>query len=143
MWLFLEEQRGLAFLNACAWGFVIGLIYDAFRISRVLYSGGNIKQFFEDFFFCIMAACVFTVCCFNISLGIVRMFIAFGALLGFFTYRFTFGIFTVKLAKWLKALILPHLLSLKNSIKSTYFKISANLYTKRCTKKIFCFTKNV
>lgn len=143
MWLFLEVQRGLAFLDACAWGFAIGLIYDVFRISRVIYAGGKIKQFFEDFLFCIMAACVFTVCCFNISLGIVRMFIAFGVLFGFFVYRFTLGIFSVKLAKLLKALILPHLLSFKNGIRRTCFKIGANLYTNRCKKKILNFTKNV
>lgn len=106
MWLFIEEQRGNAFLYACVWGCAIGLLYDAFRVIRAVFGTGRTRLFFEDLLFCIMAAVLFMLCCFNVSLGIIRMFILFGVVAGFFFYKFTVGLFTVRFVQWLKSLIL-------------------------------------
>lgn len=105
MWLLLFQDRGTAFLISLPVGCLIGLIYDFFRLIRVVYTGGRIKLFFEDVLFCIMSSLVFTVFMFNVNMGVVRLFAVFGALVGFFAYRFSVGIFTVPLAKKLKALM--------------------------------------
>ena len=103
MWLLLFQDRGAAFLASLAVGGLIGLIYDVFRVIRVIYTGGRIKLFMEDVVFCVMASLVFTVFMFNATMGVIRMFAAIGALFGFFAYRFSVGLLTVPVAKWLKS----------------------------------------
>lgn len=107
MWLLLFQDRGAAFLASLAVGCIIGLIYDVFRLFRVIYTGGRIKLFFEDVLFCVMSALVFTVFMFNATMGVIRMFAAIGVLIGFFAYRFSVGLFTVPAAKKLKAILTP------------------------------------
>ncbi len=107
MWLLLFQDRGAAFLASLAVGGILGLIYDFFRLIRVVYVGGRIKLFFEDVLFCIMSALVFTVFIFNATMGVVRMFAAVGALVGFFSYRFSIGLFTVPAARKLKGWLTP------------------------------------
>ncbi len=131
MWLFIENQKGNAFLYFVVCGFVIGAFYDIFRVSRAIYSGGKIKLFFEDLLFCIFTAVAFIVFSFNACMGIVRMFAALGTLFGFFAFRFTVGIFTVSIAKGLKALILPHVVSFVAFLKLRYIRIVLRLHTSR------------
>ncbi len=135
MWLVLQQDRGRAFLAFCLCGFIIGCIYDAFRIVRTVYSGGRIKLFFEDVLFCIMAALVFVVFAFNVSLGVVRMFAAIGALLGFFVYRFTLGVFTVRVARYVKALLTPPLRRLVVLINLALDKTKQRVYTYRRARR--------
>lgn len=129
MWLVLQQDRGSAFLLYCLCGFVIGSLYDVFRVARVICRGGKIRLFFEDAVFCVMAALLFVVFAFNISMGVIRMFSAAGALLGFFIYRFTLGLATVRMAKALKALIKPPLQKLISYIKVSLDKSLQRVYT--------------
>lgn len=104
MWLLLFQNRGTAFLVSLPVGCIIGLIYDVFRLIRVVYTGGRIKLFFEDVLFCIMSSVVFTVFMFNVNMGVIRLFAVVGVLVGFFAYRFSIGLFTVPIARRLKAI---------------------------------------
>ena len=65
MWLILFQDRGGAFLYSFLVGALIGLIYDFFRISRVLFGKGRVKIFFEDLVFCLMSAVLLCVFIFN------------------------------------------------------------------------------
>jgi len=141
MWLLLYQNRDAAFLVAIAVGVLIGLIYDVFRIIRVIYKGGRIKLFFEDVLFCVMASLVFAVFLFNSTMGVLRMFAAFGVLIGFFAYRFSVGRFTVPIAKRLKMyLVFP----IKKAASYCSARISvyrAKRYTNSNIKRIKCLAK--
>ena len=130
MWLLLYQNRGSAFLASLLVGAVIGVIYDVFRVGRVIYSGGRIKLFFEDVLFFIMASLVFTVFMFNATMGVIRMFAAFGALIGFFAYRFSLGLFTVSVTKALKAWLTPYIRKTVGFIKRKIKSCHALCYTR-------------
>lgn len=135
MWLILHQDRGLAFLYACICGVVIGALYDVFRVFRAVFEGGRIRLFFEDLLFCLMAALVFVVYCFNATMGVVRMFSALGALFGFFVYRYSLGLFTVSAAKRLKVAIALPLGRLKLYIRGKLLAYNAVFYTFRCKRR--------
>lgn len=129
MWLLLFQDRGAAFLASLVTGVVIGLIYDVFRVGRAIFGGGRVKLFFEDVLFFVMSALVFTVFMFNATFGVVRMFAAFGALVGFFAYRFSIGLFTVLAARKLKALFTPPLRRAAKAFKAKKALFCARRYT--------------
>ncbi len=141
MWLLLYQNSNSAFLASIALGVLIGLVYDVFRIIRVIYKGGRLKLFFEDVLFCVMASLVFAVFLFNASMGVLRMFAAFGVILGFFAYRFSVGRFTVPLAKRLKMwLVFP----IKKAASYCSLRLSVyrdRRYTHADTKRIRGFAK--
>ena len=136
MWLFIEEQRSGAFLYAVVCGLIIGALYDVFRISRAVWSSGRIRTFFDDVVFCVFAAVIFVVFCFNISLGVIRLFIALGALFGFFIYRYTFGLITVRFVKCIKAFIKPYVVAAIHRIKDKVKRFTAVRYTSTRIRKI-------
>lgn len=129
MWLLVQQDRGAAFLYACVCGLVIGLLYDFFRVARVIYAGGRIKLFFEDFLFCVMSAVVFVVYSYNAAMGSVRLFTVMGAILGFFVYRFTLGLLTVRVASYLKLLVSPPISAFKAFCNRKCRNIINKLYT--------------
>ncbi len=105
MWAVLFQKQSSAFLLSVVSGAAIGVVYDLFRIFRVVWHGGRIKMFFEDVGFCITSAVLFCVFVFNANLGAVRLFMFFGVAIGFFSYRFSFGVLTIPIARFLKKLI--------------------------------------
>lgn len=141
MWLLLYQNRGVAFLAAIAVGAVIGAMYDVFRIIRVVFTGGRIRLFFEDVLFCVMAALVFTVFMFNATMGVVRMFVAVGALFGFFAYRFTLGLFTVRAARAVKAWLTPPLKRAKLYMSKRRKQFFATRATRLQAKRVRRFAK--
>lgn len=130
MWLFIEDQRSGAFLYAMLCGFFIGALYDIFRVLRTVWRGSRIRLFCEDVVFCVISALVFTVFCFNISLGIIRLFLALGALMGFFVYRFSVGLLTVRVAAAIKALLMPYVFAVKRFIGKTKLRLYSLCYTR-------------
>lgn len=136
MWLLLFQDRGAAFLASLLTGFIIGFIYDIFRVGRALFGGGRVKLFFEDVLFFVMSALVFTVFTFNASMGVVRMFAAFGALVGFFGYRFSLGLFTVAAARRLKALLTPPLRRAVKFLKTKAALLSARRFTRIQSRRV-------
>lgn len=131
MWLLLSQDRGAAFLASLLTGALIGLVYDFFRIGRVIFKGGRIKLFFDDVLFFVMAALVFAVFTFNATMGVVRMFAAIGALVGFFAYRFSIGLFTANAARTLKRLLTPYIVRAVTFLKYRYRLVVARCYTRR------------
>lgn len=136
MWLLLYQNRGAAFLASVLVGAIIGVIYDVFRIGRVIYSGGRIKLFFEDVLFFVMSSLVFTVFMFNATMGVIRMFAAFGTLIGFFAYRFSLGLFTVSVTRALKAWLSPYIKKSVAFVKGRLRALYALLYTRLQSQRI-------
>lgn len=114
MWLILFQDRGGAFLYSFFVGALIGLIYDFFRISRVLFGKGRVKIFFEDLVFCLMSAVLLCVFIFNATMGMIRLFAFCGIAVGFFFHYFTFGKLTVGFAVVLKNFFAPHFVRFDN-----------------------------
>lgn len=117
MWLILFQDRGGAFLYSFLVGAFIGLLYDLFRVSRVLLGRGRLKVFFEDLVFCLMSAVVLCVFVFNTTMGMVRLFAFCGVAVGFFLYYFTLGRLTVGLARVVKRAVSPCVLRFKRRVK--------------------------
>ena len=136
MWLFVEDQRSGAFLYAMLCGLIIGVLYDVFRVMRAVWCGGRIRLFLDDVLFCVLSAVIFVVFCFNASLGVVRLFLAFGTLFGFFGYRFSLGLITVPLVKKLKAFVRPYFVSLCCAVKLRIEHFSSLRYTQARISKI-------
>lgn len=134
MWLLVQQDSGAVFLYACLCGAVIGAIYDVFRILRVIWYGGRIKHFFEDFLFCLIAAIVFTVFSYNAAMGSVRLFSAIGVAFGFFAYRFSLGLLSVPLAKRLRKMIALPLGRFKVATLKRKAYIVGRFFTFRCTR---------
>lgn len=118
-------------------GVLVGALYDLFRIGRVVFGGGRLKLFFEDVLFSVMSALVFAVFTFNATMGVIRMFAAFGALLGFFAYRFSLGLFTVSLTKAVKALVRPYVVKAKTLVKRRIKAFCSLCYTRRQTQRVY------
>lgn len=130
------QDRGAAFLASLLTGALIGLVYDVFRIGRVVFGGGRIKLFLEDLLFSVMSALIFAVFTFNATMGVVRMFAAIGALIGFFAYRFSLGLFTAYVAVTLKRLLTPPIKRTLQRFKGVCGLVSAKCYTIRCTRRM-------
>ena len=114
MWLILFQDRGGAFLYSFFVGALIGLIYDFFRISRVLFGKGRVKIFFEDLVFCLMSAVLLCVFIFNATMGMIRLFAFCGIAVGFFFHYFTFGKLTVGFAIVLRKIFSPYIIRFNN-----------------------------
>lgn len=141
MWLLIFQDRGAAFLASLLTGVLIGLIYDIFRIGRVIFGGGRIKLFLEDVLFLVMAALVFAVFTFNATMGVVRMFAAIGALIGFFAYRFSLGLCTAYIARSLKKLLTPPIIRACRRFESDCKIVMARCYTRRSTRRIIAMAE--
>ncbi len=137
MWLLLFQDRGAAFLASLLTGVIIGVVYDVFRVGRVVTGGGRIKLFFEDVLFFLMAALVFCVFIFNATMGVIRMFASVGVLLGFFAYRFSLGLFTVYATRHIKAWLTPPIMQAKSVMRTKIVQFMAKRYTVMQSQKTY------
>lgn len=90
---FTVSQQASAFLLSVVLGAALGVVYDCFRVARILLPplAKPKPAFFEDvLFWLIYGFCVF---CFAAAAarGQVRLFMFFGSLLGFVLYILTLG----------------------------------------------------
>lgn len=88
---FTLSQQGVCFLWSIVCGCIIALIYDLFRLMRLLFFKGKVGTFICDFLFMVTAALVSVIFSIGFSRGNTRYFIIIGEFLGFLTYRFTLG----------------------------------------------------
>ncbi len=144
MWVLLFQNKGSAFLISVLFGLAVGLLYDFFRVGRVIINGGKIRLFFEDVLFSAVCALMFCVLIFNTTMGTIRLFTVLGFSIGFFVYRFSLGLLTVPFAKWLKALIARPIKRLKcyavksyNCFVSVTKTVNFNIGTYRAAKNGF------
>lgn len=94
-----QEHFALVFLNSFFVGFLVGFIYDLFRMRRMLWCPknkriqkiNNIIVFIEDVVFFLIISVVVCVFLFYINHGRARGLVIFIMLCGFFVYRKTIG----------------------------------------------------
>ena len=79
------------FLCSLLVGVFLGVVYDVFRLVRIILPKNNTVIFFEDILFCMFSTVSFLLLAFNAGSGRIRGFAAFGTLLGFSLYYTTLG----------------------------------------------------
>lgn len=73
-------------------GFVVGIIYDAFRLVRVCISKGKRLQIAFDVIFCIFLAFITFLFFMSVNEGEFRIYLLLGEAVGFSVYSLSIGI---------------------------------------------------
>lgn len=90
-------QQLRTFAYAVGFGFCIGVLYDVFRLIRLLVCGGKNKAFLvSDILFALVAAFLTFLFALTLLNGGIRGYVLFGELLGFLIYYISFGTFVVR-----------------------------------------------
>ncbi len=93
------SQQAAAFLWSVALGGALGVVYDWFRIGRILKKKWWLTVFLEDLLFA-LAAALSTAFCFTLTnYGQVRLFLLIGEGLGFLVYYNTVGVLVAMQAR--------------------------------------------
>ena len=79
-------------------GFLLGIYYDGFRLLWLIFPPWRILRFFEDIVFVISSGIAVFLFSLVLTDGILRWYLPVGIVIGFFSYRYTFGKVTVRLA---------------------------------------------
>ena len=90
--------EALSFLYACLLGAGMGVIYDCFRLMRLV-SGNRVVVFFEDLLFSAICTLATLIFCIGFCAGKVRLYALVGEGLGFLIYHFTVGELVIRLLR--------------------------------------------
>lgn len=101
----ISEQTKL-FLWACVLGGAMGIIFDFFRVARILVKHRKIAVFVEDFIFTILFFLAFFIYSTERARGQLRFFVFMGAVLGLLIYILSVGTVVVTITRKTSALIL-------------------------------------
>lgn len=119
----VSEQTWL-FLWACVLGAALGVVYDMFRVLRIILKHNNIAVFIEDVLFTVFYGLCIFVYITELSRGYIRFFIILGSLLGFTLYILTVGMFVVtimkKIIKFIKTVFSKIFSVLSKPVKAIY-----------------------
>ncbi len=86
----LTEQI-LIFLYSCLLGITLGLLYDAFRIIRMIINSMSIMIFFQDILYFIVSGIVTFIFILGFNSGDSRFYILAGEGIGWIGYHLTIG----------------------------------------------------
>ena len=92
-----DQMQG--FYLACIAGAVLGLLFDVFRIVRILLNCKKISVFFQDLFCMFVAGVATFLVALATNWGQIRFYMLAGEAIGFCIYFLTAGEITVRLAK--------------------------------------------
>lgn len=86
------------FLYSIGFGFLLGVLYDIFRIIRKVISDSGAFVFLMDILY--FAVCAFLIFCYNLVVdsGRIRIYIILGHVLGWLIYYFSLGSVAVRLS---------------------------------------------
>ena len=86
-----------AFFYACALGAGLGVLYDVFRLLRLVTGGKALLVFLEDLLFSFLAAGCTLYFIIEFCSGWLPLFVLAGEVLGFILYHFTVGEIVIRL----------------------------------------------
>lgn len=98
---FSVSEQMVCLLWSVVLGLVLGVLYDVFRMIRLLIFTSNVSVFICDFLFMVISGFFSVVFSMGFSRGNTRYFIILGEILGFLFYRLTIGRFTVSVVSFL------------------------------------------
>ncbi|MEG0894569.1 MAG: spore cortex biosynthesis protein YabQ [Oscillospiraceae bacterium] len=112
-------QEFWMFLASIFIGAVIGVLYDVFKVSRIIIKTNNIVTFIEDVAFCLASIILTFIFISEKNDGILRMFLLFGNLMGATIYFCTISVVITKIIKFIVKFV-----------KNIYNKIKIKLVNK-------------
>lgn len=135
MWEISSSSQYTCFIYSMILGVELGLIYDFFKIDRIVFKRKSFFVFLQDILFWLIAAFEFFSFSVVFSNGQIRGYLLLGSILGFFIYRLTFS-------KIINLIIIP-LKRLKNILKKFYLNFINKIvyYTENITNKVKIFIK--
>lgn len=98
--LTIADQTRL-FLLALGLGFLLGVVYDLFRIVRMAFTMRRVGVFLQDILFFLTCAAATFLFLLAVNQGEIRGFIIAGEALGFLIYYFSFGMLAVRVSGFL------------------------------------------
>ncbi|MBQ4627429.1 MAG: spore cortex biosynthesis protein YabQ [Clostridia bacterium] len=100
----VAEQTRL-FLLSIGFGFLLGILYDVFRMVRLVISNSKPFVLFMDLLY--FAFCTFLNFCYILTLdyGKIRIYIVFAQLLGWLIYYFSFGAIAIRVSRFASLLV--------------------------------------
>jgi spore cortex biosynthesis protein YabQ len=130
----VSEQTWL-FLWACVIGIGLGIVYDFFRVFRIIIKHNKTAVFFEDVFFTFIFAMTLFIYSTEKARGELRFFIFLGAFLGFILYVFTVGYVVVTIIRKVVTTIYKVVKFIYNKVSPPIKKILGIVVQK--SKKLF------
>lgn len=115
MWEISSYSQYICFLYSLVLGVSLGIVYDLFKLDRLLFKRSKIFLFFSDILFWLISAFLIFTFCVIFSNGQIRGYIVLGTLLGFVIYRLT-------LSKLIFLLVNP-LKKLVKKLNNRYYKL--------------------
>lgn len=100
----IAEQTRL-FLLSCGMGFLLGILYEIFRLLRMMLSVKKRSTFIFDIIYCLLATFLSFVFILTANRGAVRWYIIFGVAAGWIIYYFALGGIAVKFSRFITACI--------------------------------------
>ena len=97
-------------------GIFLGLVYDVFKLFRLLTGAGKFVVFVEDILFCAFCGVCFSVVFYNASRGAMRLYAFLAAIATFSLYYFTVGRLTEKAARKVVSVVRPRLYRAKKAL---------------------------
>lgn len=84
------------FMMAFGFGFLLGVLYDLFRIARLTVTRGRVAVFIADVAYFLLVGILVFLFMLAYNRGEIRSYLLLGIVLGFAVYYFTFGAFVLK-----------------------------------------------
>lgn len=100
----IAEQTRLFFLS-CGAGFLLGILYEFFRLLRMMFSVKRRGTFIFDLTYCLMSTFLTFVFILTVNRGAVRWYILFGVAAGWIIYYFALGGVAVKFSRFITGCI--------------------------------------
>ncbi len=85
-----------SFLYSLGFGLLIGVLYDALRVVRLILSFSKAAVYITDFLFALVSAVMTFLFCLSVTNGEVRSYIILGEFIGFSVFYFSFGSVAVR-----------------------------------------------
>ena len=84
-------QQSTAFLYSIPLGIALGILYGVFKFLRTAFNFGRVTVIATDVLYMILSMLAIFFFSLTFLLGYIRIYVCFGALLGFLFYRLTLG----------------------------------------------------
>lgn len=99
------QNQAYAFIVFVLNGFLIGLLFDIFRIFRKSFKTPDFITYLEDFTFCIITGLLLLYSIFKFNNGELRIYIFLGVILGAAIYMLIFSKFFINISVFIINLI--------------------------------------
>ncbi len=137
------------FLLSLGLGFILGVLYDVFRIVRLIVSAGKKAAVVQDILYVLFVTFFTFIFMLVVNEGRLRFYALLGQTLGFFVYYFAFGAVAIAFAQ--RAVVVSRgALKLFSRIVSAPFRALFSLFSKLFgflhsffRKKLNIFRKNL